>query len=187
MGVLDVVDRVLAGLLVVTLFERFSMTAHLLDVEVDGGCRAAGGEEPARSIDPDLGQDLVERHELAGALGHRHLDAIAHEAHPRVQVHLHSGWVVAHRPRRVAYSGDRPVVVGAPDVDQMIEPAAELLGHVADVRSEVGRLAVGPIDHPILVVAEVGRAEPHSAVLLVDVASLPESLDGALDPATLVQ
>ena len=50
--------------------------------------------------------------------------------------------VVAHRLGGVAHPGDRPVVVGAPDVDQVVEAAAELLGDVADVGGEVRRLAV---------------------------------------------
>jgi hypothetical protein len=79
------------------------------------------------------------------------------------------------------------VVVGAPDIDQVVEAAAELFGDIADVRSEVRRLPVGPIDHTILVVAEVGRAEPDRAVLLVDVAMLAESLDRPIDPASLVE
>jgi hypothetical protein len=64
-------------------------------------------------------------------------------------------------------------VVDPPDVDEVIEAAAELLGDVADVRGEVGRLAVGPDHDPVLVVAEVGGAEPQRAVLLVEVAALP--------------
>ena len=44
---------------------------------------ARGTEEPARGVDADLGEQLVEGDELAGALGHRHLGAIAHEADPR--------------------------------------------------------------------------------------------------------
>ena len=90
-------------------------------------------------------------------------------------------------PRGVADPGDRPVVVGAPDVDQVVEAAAELLGDVADVGREVGRPAVGPVDHPVLVVAERGRAEPDRAVLLVDVAARAQALDGALDPALVVE
>jgi hypothetical protein len=69
----------------------------------------------------------------------------------------------------------------------VVEAPAELLGHVADVGGEVGRLAVGPVDDPILVVAELGRAEPQRAVLLVEVPALAQASDPALDPATLVQ
>ena len=78
-------------------------------------------------------------------------------------------------------------MVGAPDVDEVVEAAAELLGHVADVGGEVGRLAVRAEDDPVLVVAERGRAEPDRAVLLVDVAALAQALDRARDPALVVE
>ena len=108
---------------------------------------------------------------VAGPLAHRHILAVAHEANPGDQQHPDRGLVVAHRLGGVAHPGHRPVVVLAPDVDQLVEAAAELLGDVADVRGEVGRLAVGADDHPVLVVAEGRRAEPDRAVLLVEVAA----------------
>ena len=43
---------------------------------------------------------------------------------------------------------DRPVVILAPDVDQLVEPAAELLADVADVGGEVRRLPVRPDRRP---------------------------------------
>ena len=60
----------------------------------------------------------------------------------RVEQHLDGLAVVAHRLGGVPDPGDRAVVVGAPDVDEVVEAAAELLGDVADVGREVGRLAV---------------------------------------------
>ena len=62
-------------------------------------------------------------------------------------------------------AGDGTVVVGTPDVDQLVEPTAELLGNVADVGGEVGWSAVRADDDPILVIAEGGRPEPERAVL----------------------
>ena len=79
------------------------------------------------------------------------------------------------------------MVIGPPDVGEVVEPAAELLGDVADVRGEVGRASVGPVDDPVLVVAEGRGAEPHGAALFVDVAVLAQPLDRPLDPALLVQ
>ena len=67
--------------------------------------------------------------------------AVAHEAHPGDQQHLDCSLVEAHGLGGVADARDRAVMVGAPDVDELVEAAAELLGDVADVRGEVGRLA----------------------------------------------
>ena len=122
MGVLDVVDGVLVRLLL-----------GQLDVEVDVHVRATTGEEPAGRVDPDLGQKFVEGHEVAGPLGHRDLDAVPDEPDPAGQDHLDCRLVEAHRLGRVPDAGDRPVVVGAPDVDQVIEATAELLGDVPEI------------------------------------------------------
>ena len=85
---------------------------------------------------------------VAGPLAHRDLDAVADEPDPGHEEHPDGVLVEAHRLRRVADPGDRPVVVGAPDVDQLVEAATELLHDVADVGGEVGRLAVRPDDRP---------------------------------------
>jgi hypothetical protein len=70
-GILDVVDRVLVRLLL-----------RQFDVEIDRARRAARCEEPAGRVDPDLLEQVVERDELAGPLGHRDLDPVADEADP---------------------------------------------------------------------------------------------------------
>ena len=176
MGVLDVEDRVLGRLLL-----------RELDVEVDLGRRAPRRERPAGGVDADLREQLVERHELAGPLRHRDLDALGDEPDPGVEQDLDRVAVVAHRLGGVPQPGHRPVVVGAPDVDQVVEAAAELLGHVADVGREVGRRAVRADHDPVLVVAERGRAEPQRAVLLVEVAGRPQALDRPVDPALGVE
>ena len=71
-------------------------------------------------------------------------------------------------PRHVA------VVVGAEDVDQPLDAALELVEVVGDVGGEVGRLAVGADQDPVLVVAEVGRPQPDRALALVDVAGVAQ-------------
>src|ERR1039457_6043179 len=109
------------------------------------------------------------------------------EANPGDQEHPHGFPVVAHRLGRVAHPGDRPVMVRSPDVDQLLEAAAELLGDVADVRGEIGRLAARAQDHPVLVVAVGRRTEPRGAVLDVDVAAGAQALDRSFDPALGVQ
>ena len=68
-GVLHVVDGVLAVL------------AHG-EAEVEVHLRVgAGVEEPARRIDGYLVEQIAERDGLAGALGHAHHLAVAHELH----------------------------------------------------------------------------------------------------------
>ncbi len=74
-------------------------------------------------------------------------------------------------------------MVGAPHVDQVIEPAGELVDHVGAVGPEVRVDAVRTDHHAILVVAEVGRTEPHRAVGLVRVSGFAKALDRGRDLA----
>ena len=67
---------------------------------------------------------------------------------------------------------DVAVVVGAEQVDAAVEAALALVEVVGGVGGEVGQLAVGPDQHPVLVVAEVGGAQPERAVGVEDVALL---------------
>ena len=149
--------------------------------------RRAGGEEPARGVRAHRIQQVVQGHEGSGALGHGNLDAVQHEADPADQQHLEVLPVVAHRLGGVAVAGDRPVVVHAPDVDQVVEAAAELLGDIPDVGREVRRPSVGAVDHAILVVAEGRRAKPQGPVLLVHVPGVPQPVNRPRDPALVVQ
>ena len=71
-------------------------------------------------------------------------------------------------PRHVA------VVVGPEHVDHQVVAPLELVLVVGDVGREIGQLAVGAGEHAVLVVAEGGRAQPHSALVRVDVPLLLE-------------
>ena len=82
---------------------------------------------------------------------------------------------------------DVAVVVGAEHVDQPLVPALDLVEVVGDVGGEVGRLAVGADQDPVLVVAELGRPQPHRALALVDVTVAAQRLERVLDPARLAQ
>ena len=82
---------------------------------------------------------------------------------------------------------DVAVVVGAEQVDAQVEAALPLVEVVGGVGGEVGRLAVALDEDPVLVVAEVGRAQPDRAVLLEDVALLAQPGQPPLDRAGLVQ
>ena len=72
------------------------------------------------------------------------------------------------------------MVVGAPNVDDVVD-ALELVPVIGNVGGEVGVLAVGLDQDAVLVVAQVGGAEPQGAVLGVEVAHLVELLESAVD------
>src|SRR5205085_5436698 len=174
--VLHVIDRILVAL---ALGE--------LDVEIDAGGGRPRAEKPAGGVRTDLCEQLVKRYELAGSLAHANVDAVPYESHPGHEQPMDGIGVEAQCLRGGPIARHGSVVVLAPQVDELIEAAGELLGQVPDVRSEVGWLAVGPIDDSVLVVPESRRPEPRRPVLLVDMAGLSQLVHGAFDPPVAVE
>ena len=144
--------------------------------------RAVGGvagQGVAQRVDADLVHQLVERHDRPGALRQAHLLTVAHDLDHLADQHVQ-------RLRRVVTDarGHRPqptdvaVVVGAEQVDAVVEAASALVEVVGGVRGEVRQLAVGPDEHPVLVVAEVRGAHPQRAVGLEEVPVVLEAAQG---------
>ena len=79
------------------------------------------------------------------------------------------------------------MVIGAEQVDAQVEAALALVDVVGGVGREVGVFAIGLDEHPVLVVVEVGRAQPDCAVHLIDMAVLAQLLEPVLDRIRLVQ
>jgi NAD/NADP transhydrogenase alpha subunit len=71
----------------------------------------------------------------------------------------------AERLERGVHAVDVAVVVGAPHVDEQVEAALALVLVVGDVRREVRVVARGALDDAVLVVAELGRAQPERALV----------------------
>ena len=100
-------------------------------------------------------------------LRHRDLFAVPNEADPGGQDHLDLVAVEAERLGGGLDAGHVAVMVLAPDEDDALVAAAELLDQIADVGGEVGGRGVAgrAQDHPVLVVAVLGRSEDDRAVL----------------------
>ena len=163
------------------------LALHRLDVELHGHVVAEHQQmEPGR-IGPDLVDQLVEAHERPRAFAHRHGHPVAQERDPLVDHDLHALGVVAERLRRAAQAHHVAVMVGAPDVDQMVEAALELVDHVRGIGAEVRVPAVRAHERPVLVVAERGRAEPDRPLGLVRVPRGAQAFDGRVDLAPLLQ
>ena len=79
------------------------------------------------------------------------------------------------------------MVVRGPHLDHSVEVALlEAAQQVAEVRREIGRLAVGPNDDAVLLFI-VRLAEPEGAVSVLDVSRLAQSFDRRLCKARLPQ
>src|SRR5215208_6872372 len=114
--VLAVVDGVLVRLL-----------ARELEVEVDRRVVRALEEEEARGVDADVVEQVVERDELALALRHPRALAALHQVDELHDQELQRSVGAAERAPDREHALDVPVVVGAPDVDEAIEPALALV------------------------------------------------------------
>ncbi len=159
------------------------------DLDVQGQRRVdrVPAQRVAGRVDADLLDELLERHDHPGPLGELDLLAAAHDLHQLPDQHLDGDvGVVAGAGRDGPQPLHVPVVVGAEQVDADVETARPLVDVVRGVRREVGELAVGLDQDPVLVVAEVGRAQPHGAVLLEDVALLAQLGQAALDRSGVV-
>ena len=77
-------------------------------------------------------------------------------------------------------------MVGPQNGDQMIGPG-ELVAVVGDIGQEVGGVAIGLDEHPILVVAEFGGPQPQRAIFFEHVAAGPQLGEGGLDGAGVHQ
>ena len=82
---------------------------------------------------------------------------------------------------------DVAVVVGAEQIDLLLEPAVLLRQVVRSVCGEVRGLTVGPDEDTVLVVAEVGGAQPDGTLEVEDVSLLPQAVHRLHHRSALVQ
>ncbi len=109
MGVLDVVDRVLLGLL-----------GGEVEVYLDRLVVAAVDEVPAGGVDADLADEVVEEDDVARALRHLRELAASDEVHELVEQDLDALGVVAEERRERLEPPLVGVVVRAEDVDRAV-------------------------------------------------------------------
>ena len=86
-----------------------------------------------------------------------------------------------------AHTRDRAVMVRALLVDHAHKTAPPLVQMIGHVRHEIGVSAVALAHHPVLVVAEIGGAQPQRIVLLVGMAAGDQLVDRLLHLAVGVQ
>ena len=174
-------DGAHAGVSVLHVVHRVGVVALLngLDVEVDHLVGALGDERVAGGVRADLIDKLLQGHHGALALGHTDGLAVAQQVDELAQQNLKLAGVTK-SVTDAADALDVAVVVSAPDVDDVVD-ALELVPVIGNVGGEVGVLAVGLDQDAVLVVAQIGGAEPQGAVLGVEVAHLVELLKSAVD------
>ena len=101
-----------------------------------------------------------------------------------------SGSVGGAEPERVHPDLERlhlSMVVGTPDVDEVIETALELVGVIRQVVEEVGGCAVTLDEHPVALIAEVLASEPRRPVAFVRQAGDGEPFENGRDLSAIVE
>ena len=174
-------DGAHAGVSILHVIDRVGVVALLngLNIEVDHLVGALGDERVAGGVGTDLVDELLQGHHGALALGHTDGLAVAQQVDELAQQNLKLAGI-AKSVADAADALDVAVVVGTPDVDDVVD-ALELIPVIGNVGGEVGVLAVGLDQDAVLVIAQVGGAEPQGAVLGVEVAHLVELLKSAVD------
>jgi hypothetical protein len=175
-GILDVVDRVIAG-------------ARLGQVEVEIQVLVVGAHDvkEAGGVRAHLVAQLAQRYELPRAGGHLHLLAEAKQ-HCELQQHdLELVRILAETDRGGAHARHVAMMVRPEHVDRPVETALQFVQKIRDVGREIRGAAVLADHNAIFLVAERGGAEPGGAVLDVQVPVLAQALDGALHRAALFQ
>ena len=171
-GVLHIVDRVLLAL-----------RARQRQVEVEMRIHRAREQEKASDVGADVLDQLAQGYDHALALGHLLDFAALRQAHHLVNDELGHRGVNAGGGHPRLDARHLRGVVGAPDIDQVLEPPRQLVLGIGEVGHKVGFGAVPAHQHPVLLVPEVGGAQPQRAVLLVEHPARPQILELGLDRA----
>ena len=139
-----------------------------IDVEVNRLLGGAAQHVVARSVDADFVDELFEGDHFASTLGHTNGLAVAEEV-DQLAEHNFERAREAHGGQNGSNASDVAMMVGAPDIDQNVETTLFLPIVVRNVGREVGVVAISLAHNAVFLVAVLGRLEPHSAILLVDV------------------
>ena len=175
--ILHVVDRVVVGVL-----------REQVQVDVDLGVHGHAHERVAGGVHAHGVDQVIEGDDRAGALGHAHGLAVLHEVDELADEDLQIlTRLVAEGGAHGHHAADVAVVIGAEQVDGRVRAALTLVQVVGDVAREVGGLTVRLDEDTVLVVAVGGRAQPHRAALVEDLAALTQAFDRVGDRAGGVQ
>ena len=155
---LDVINRIL-----------FRLGCREIDIEDQLRITLAHQKEVPHRVPTNFVHEVANGHVTAGALGDLHFFAVLHHRHHLVQhvLGISAGHSHVERLEPGPNPGDGAVMVGALDVDRALESTFPFRHVVGDVRHEIRVGAVTLAHDAILVVAEVGRAQPQRSFVLV--------------------
>ncbi len=140
--------------------------------------------EESCGIVADLLAQLPQSHELARACRHRELVLATVQRDELHELDLEIVARVAHALETRTQARHVAVMIGAEDVDQVIEAAFAFLVMIGNVGSEVGLRAVLANDDTVFLVAKIRCLEPRGAISLVEHVTLFEHRECLVDCIT---
>ena len=151
-GVLHIEDRVVLRLL-----------GDLGEVEIERLVVPPRQHDEAKDVLADLVDDFAQGDERPGALRHAHRHALVEQIHQLADLDVERSGAVGQRLHRRLHALDIAAVIGAPDVDHLVEAAPHLVAMIGDVGREIGPGAVRFLERPVDFVAEAKWRGTRSA------------------------
>ncbi len=158
-----------------------------LQVEVQMLVVAAHDVEQPRRIIAYFIAQVAQCDELARAGRHLRLFTAAKQRHELHEAHLEGIRGAAQRHQTCAQASDIAVMIGTPDIEQMIEASSKLVEYIGDIRRKVRLDAVFAHHHAVLFVAVVRALEPPGAVLQIGVSCCLQCVERPVDGAVVAQ
>ena len=170
MGILDIVHGI---------FPRLLLCHIKIKIQVAVG--TAREKDIPRRVASHVLNNIPDRDEISGALGHGNRLTVPHERHQLHEQDMESATGMSECLDHCLHARDVPVVIGAPDVHERLESARQFLPMIGDISGEVRVTAVLFDHYPVFIVPEGSGTQPAGPVLFVHVFPRREFLDRLLD------
>ena len=127
---------------------------------------------------------------MARAFGHAHRNAITLEVDQLADEDFHIAALTGGIPERAGHGIHAPdiaVMIRAEHIDGMICPAVPLIEVVGDITGEVGGFPIRFDDNAILIITEIGGAQPHRIVFFVNNTAFAQFFNGCGNRSGIVK
>ena len=135
--------------------------------------------EKTRGVSADFLAQLAQGDKLSAACGHRHFGTTPVQHGKLDQQYAEIIRIQPQRRHRCLDPLDVAVVVGTPDIDDVREPALDLVSVVGDVGRKIGVVAVSAKHYAVFFISKLGTAKPPGAFAFIKKPGLFERLNGA--------
>src|SRR6516225_2660420 len=169
-SILDIKNRIIAGL-----------ALRQIQVEIEMAVRFPHQKKEPRRVPSNFLQYLFQGDKLTASLSHSDRLAAACELHHLHEYHLQHTRIITESLYGCLQARHIPVMIGSPNIDQFPETPLIFVAMVCDIARKVSELTVAFDDRSVLIITELSRFVPFSAVLKVQEAALTQKLQTLSD------